>query len=105
MKCILHVGVLRSALRVSSRGNRDTRNSKFVTLFCLALLTSLRLFGAEIVINEIMYHPPPAIPEDPALEWVELHNTGTNTVNLAGWRFSKGIDYLFPTNATIGPGG
>ena len=38
--------------------------------------------GGDIVINEIMLHPAPAVPENPALEWVELHNHGTSFVSL-----------------------
>src|SRR4030095_393117 len=61
--------------------------------------------GRQIVINEVMFHPPPNQPEDTALEWIELHNIGTNAVNLRGWRFSKGIDYTVTTDTVIAPGG
>ncbi len=76
----------------------------------LALLTALapcapRPAAAQtVIINEIMYHPQPDMPEDTRLEWVELHNPGTNIINLNGWRFSKGIDYTFP-NLLLHPGG
>ncbi len=54
--------------------------------------------SADIVITEIMYHPPHAdtSPEDVRLEWIELLNAGTGPVNLAGWRLTDGVDYLFP---------
>ena len=35
-----------------------------------------------VVINEILYHPPPALPE-----WIEIYNTG-DPVDLNGWIFS-----------------
>ena len=54
----------------------------------------------NIVINEIMFSPAPA---STATEYIELYNRGTNTVNLTGWRFSRGVDYTFPAR-TLAPG-
>ncbi len=59
---------------------------------------------AQIAINEIMFHAAPAIPEDPRKEWIELLNTGTNSVDLTGWRFTRGISFNF-TNVTLPAGG
>ena len=52
----------------------------------------------NIVISEVMYHPHhlPLEPENPGHEWIELANTGAVPVNLAGWRFSEGVDFVFP---------
>ena len=52
----------------------------------------------NIVITEIMYHPHhlPLAPEDPGREWIELSNTGAVPINLSGWRFSEGVDFVFP---------
>jgi hypothetical protein len=58
----------------------------------------------QVLINEIMYHPLPAVPEDPAKEWLELYNAGTNAVDLTGWRFSKGVGFTF-TNTVLPAGG
>ncbi|HWI58899.1 MAG TPA: lamin tail domain-containing protein, partial [Bacillota bacterium] len=58
----------------------------------------------QLLINEIMYHPPPAIPEAPSKEWIELYNSGTNAVDLSGWRFTKGLSFTF-TNVTLPAGG
>lgn len=55
-----------------------------------------------IVINEIMFNP---ITGDDADEFIELHNRGTVTVNLADWRFESGVDFEFPAGASIAPGG
>ena len=60
--------------------------------------------AASVVINEIMFHASPAVPEDPRKEWIELLNTGTGSVDLAGWRFTKGVSFCF-TNGIILPGG
>jgi hypothetical protein len=70
---------------------------KLVGLFCLI---TAQAFGGSVVINEIMFHASPAVPENTGLEWVELHNKSANPVSLNGWRFDKGVSFTF-TNATI----
>ena len=62
--------------------------------------TTLRI--RDVIINEIMYHP---ITESDDDEYIELYNRGTSNVNLGGWQFTKGIEYTFPTNAILAPGG
>jgi hypothetical protein len=57
---------------------------------------------APVVINEILYHP---IDEDPAAEFVELHNLGADPVPLGGWRFTDGIRFELPPAVSIAPGG
>lgn len=55
-----------------------------------------------VVINEIYYDPPDrTVP----LEFIELHNPGPQAVPLAGWRFSDGVAFSFPADATIPAGG
>jgi hypothetical protein len=71
--------------------------------FCV-LLQALQAGAAQVVINEIMYHPAPAMPEDKRREWIELHNPGTNAVDLSGWRFADGVDFTFPLNTLLQPG-
>ena len=56
---------------------------------------------SNVVINELMYHPISGDDDD---QYIELHNQGTNTVSLAGWRFTSGVTFTFPTNAIIAPG-
>jgi hypothetical protein len=56
----------------------------------------------EIVINEI--HPNP--PENQIRqEFIELHNPSTSPKDLSNWRLSSAIDFTFPANTTILPGG
>ena len=56
--------------------------------------------SASIVINEIHYNPD--VKTEP-VEFVELYNTGPGAVNLAGWRFSDGLNFTFPaTNVAAG---
>lgn len=77
---------------------------KSILARCLSLLLWIAwpVLGADdVVISEIMYNTPSA---NPAEEWIELHNRGTNAVNLNGWRFSNGIEFTF-SNVTLLPGG
>jgi hypothetical protein len=53
-----------------------------------------------VVISEIMYHPA---SENSREEYIELLNTGTNTVDLSGWRFKSGIHFTF-SDVSILPG-
>ena len=50
-----------------------------------------------VVINEIMYHP--ADP-NPSAEFIELFNPGDLPVDLSGWRFSRGVEFVF-THGTV----
>ncbi|VGO11732.1 hypothetical protein PDESU_00278 [Pontiella desulfatans] len=56
----------------------------------------------DVVINEIMYDPISGEKDD---EFVELHNQGSGTVDLGGWRLRGGIDFEFPDGAEIPAGG
>src|SRR5881296_53449 len=53
-----------------------------------------------------MTWPVPRIPfsESPE-QWVELLNRSSNAVDLTGWRLDEAIDYRFPSNTIIPPGG
>jgi len=68
----------------------------------MAWIGFLPVSRAEVVINEIMYHPS---SENVAEEYIEVHNKGTNTVSLDGWRFSKGVTFTFSNNVTLASGG
>ena len=76
---------------------------KDVRCLLYSALVSLAFAGpagaASVVINEVMYHPG----SDNLLEsYVELYNPGAAAVDLSGWRFTKGLQFEFPTNASIG---
>ncbi|MCX8155774.1 MAG: lamin tail domain-containing protein [Verrucomicrobiae bacterium] len=49
-------------------------------------------FAGRVVINEIMYHPA---SENSAEEFIEIHNVTSQAISLAGWRFTRGIDFDF----------
>ncbi|HAK96874.1 MAG TPA: hypothetical protein DCM87_18255 [Planctomycetes bacterium] len=66
----------------------------------------------DLVINEIMYHP--FHEDDPYsggdnglwgenLEYIELHNRGNRTLDLSGYRFTQGIQYIFPEGTLCAP--
>jgi hypothetical protein len=55
----------------------------------------------DIIINEVMYHPPLDLED---LQYVELYNRGKTSVDLSGWSFSKGIKYVFPKSTRLEAG-
>ena len=56
---------------------------------------------STVVFNEIHYHPQ---DQEPALEWVELHNQMAVNMDLSGWRLAGGITYLFPSGTVLAGG-
>jgi hypothetical protein len=64
----------------------------------------------EIVINEIMYHPPPVTAPDgsivkSSLEWVELHNRSPKPVDVGGFQLVDAVRYEIPAGVMIPAGG
>ncbi len=66
----------------------------------------------QLAVTEIMFHPepPPAGNTNDAdnFEYIELKNNGVTALNLTGYRFTNGIDFIIPaTSATtnLAPGG
>ncbi len=56
--------------------------------------------AAEIVINEIHYDPE---PKHEFVEFIEILNAGENPVDLSGYYFSQGIQYVFPQETILEP--
>ncbi|MCA9200299.1 MAG: lamin tail domain-containing protein, partial [Planctomycetales bacterium] len=53
----------------------------------------------SVVINELMYSLPRAgltDAENIDEEFIELHNRSSQAISLAGWRFTRGVDFTFP---------
>src|SRR5262245_13220975 len=84
-------------------------------LFFVLLFLPASTSRAQILITEIMYHPveEPAANADgtPVMdlyddvhEFIELHNSGTAAVSLAGWELTGGVNFVFPVGAVITPG-
>src|SRR6185369_1126536 len=69
----------------------------------MGLLSAFAAVAAQnkVLINEIHYNPDVKTEQ---VEFIELYNNDTNAVNLAGWYFSEGISFTFPSNTTIAPG-
>src|SRR2546426_497892 len=90
-------------MRLHTLGARPFNFSFFIlNSFGLALfLCATPARAADIILNEIMYHPQSGNDFE---EYVELYNRGTNMVNLNGWRFTRGIEYVF-SSVTLAPGG
>lgn len=60
---------------------------------------------ASLAFTEIHYHPAVVAPEvEEDYEFIELMNTGAQTVALGGFKFSAGIDYTFPGGTTLAAG-
>jgi hypothetical protein len=60
----------------------------------------------SLVLNEVMYHP---LSDAVGLEFVELHNPTSGSINLwndvGPWRIDGGVDFTFPAATTVEPGG
>ncbi len=55
----------------------------------------------EIVITEIMYNPPESGTD--SIEFIELYNNSDQSVDLLGFEFTEGVDYVFPS-MIVNPG-
>jgi CotH protein/lamin tail-like protein len=64
-------------------------------------LGGISSLGASVVITEIMYHPDTVFEGE---EFIEILNTGTTAQSLDGWRFSNGVEFLFPLGEELEPG-
>lgn len=53
--------------------------------------------ASAIVLSELHYHPA----EGSELEFVEVYNPRGEPVDLAGWAFTDGIEYVFPPDAVV----
>jgi hypothetical protein len=65
------------------------------SLLALSAIASAR---ADVVINEILFHAPDDLDN---LQFIELHNTGNQPVDLAGWKLTKAVKFTFPAKTTI----
>jgi spore coat protein CotH len=53
---------------------------------------------AEVVINEILYNAP---EDRDDIQWIELHNTGAQAVDLSSWTIDEGKGFVFPAGTKI----
>ncbi len=52
---------------------------------------------SDVVINEILYAP---VSGNDREQFVEVYNAAVASVDLTGWRFTAGIDFIFPPGLT-----
>ncbi len=82
--------------------NINTYNFVLSALIVLGGLLFCDANGTEVVINEI--HSDPDMKTELA-EYVELHNTSDQSIDLSGWYFSDGIFYTFNEGTILPAGG
>jgi plastocyanin len=63
-------------------------------------VTVLAAAVVDVVITEISYNDPGS----DSLEYVEIFNHGSATVDMSGWSFTQGIEKVFPAGAMLGAG-
>jgi hypothetical protein len=78
--------------------------NKLIVAIGLLFLTPLfaQQVYAAVLINEIFPKPT-----DPVNQWIELYNTGSDTVSLNLWKLenSAGTSYVIPASGSIAPQG
>ena len=58
-------------------------------------------YGLTLHINEFSYHPPFNYPTG---DWVELHNSTDQSIDLSGWRMAHGLyEFVFSENTKVAP--
>mgnify|MGYP005839047619 CR=1 FL=1 len=57
-------------------------------------ITVLPATVGDLVITEIMYNPPESGTD--SLEYIEIYNNSDDEVNLLGYAFTAGIEFVFP---------
>ncbi len=67
-----------------------------------ALNSSDIVFGMALYSQKTISNPVPYSESNES--WVELYNRGINKINISGWKFTKGISYVFPENTFIAAG-
>ena len=72
---------------------------KYIILNFIALFIAFNLY-ANVIINELNYNP--AVEGD-TTEFIELWNTGDEIINISGWFFSNGVDYVFDDYSLLLP--
>ena len=60
---------------------------------------------SNLKVTEVHYHPKnQGLVDDKELEFIELKNIGTTTLDLSGMAFTDGIQFTFPAGSKIAPG-
>ena len=75
--------------------------SQYLLVFGFVALVMPPLHAA-VVINEILFNEPGSLERN---EFIELHNTSGETIDLTNWRFTKGVDFVFAPGSLLPAGG
>jgi hypothetical protein len=60
---------------------------------------------SRLALTEVMYHAPDVgATSGSEFDFLELKNTGTNTLNLSGLKFTAGVTFTFTNGTTLAPG-
>ncbi len=71
-------------------------------LILLLLMPFPNLAEADVVINELHYNPPGRHLESGVFyEFVEIYNPDERAIDISGYFFGDGIEYVFPPNTQI----
>lgn len=101
---------------------RQTVNSLLFILWLSIALVGFSISGfaqststSPLKLTELMYHPWESVDalsiEDPATaageagEFIELLNSGESALDLSGYYWADGIEFVFPENTVLPPGG
>jgi hypothetical protein len=82
---------------------------RLLSVLALVLMAPATRSSAELVINEIMFHPletwPPAQPyrNTNRTEYIEIYNAGTTTAALVNYRLEGGISFGFLPGMSLSP--
>lgn len=75
-------------------------------LLCIVSLGVPCVATAAVTITEAMYNPAGS---DTGREWIELHNSGSEAVELTsgqkGWKVNDGANHILANTLTVPPGG
>ncbi|OQW97980.1 MAG: hypothetical protein BWK77_00400, partial [Verrucomicrobia bacterium A1] len=88
---------------LSSRRTTWAHTAARLSVLCVFSLASAPapFAAAAVVVSEVMYDPVGGGTN----EFVELRNSGTNSVSLTGWYFADGITYTFAAGTVLPAGG
>lgn len=82
------------SIRVLVTDNTGLTFTKIITFPVLAP-------DLHVKINEVHYNPA---RNTLLTEFIELYNPTAASVNMSGWRFDNGVQFIFPNGTTIAPG-
>ena len=72
--------------------------ASFLPAMAAAAIVCLQVSLPALSITEIHYAPPAG---DEDLQFVEVFNDASSAVDISGWSFSHGIDFVFPEGTVL----